>query len=86
MHRNLDLFEGIIESQLFNLPDHRKGGFAYASMVAGLIPWFELNKKMVVRNGDTPAKLLDAELIYFEVDDLQCSIVRRAAVITLRHS
>jgi uncharacterized membrane protein YpjA len=85
IHRNLDLFEDTIETQLFNLPNHRKGGFANASMVAGLIPWFEPNKKMVVRDGDTPAKLLDADPIYFEVDDLQCSIVRRAAVITLRH-
>lgn len=85
IQQNLHIFENNMETQLFNLPAHRQKGFSNASMVVGLIPWFEPDKKMVIRDGNTPAKNLDAEPIYFEVDDIQCSIIRRAAIITARH-
>ncbi len=82
---NQNIFQETVETQLFNLPAHRLGGFANVSMIAGLIPWFEPNKMRVVRDGSTPVNELDAEPIYFEVDALKCSLVRKAAVISSRH-
>lgn len=82
---NGDLFQETIETQLFNLPEHRLYGFSNASMIAGLIPWFEPDKLRVVRDRSTPVDQLDADPIFFEVDQLKCSLLRRAAVITARH-
>ena len=82
---NGDLFEETIDTQLFNLPAHRLSGFANASMIAGLIPWFEPNNKRIVRDGNTAVKELDAEVIYFEIEDLKCSILRKASIIKARH-
>jgi len=74
-----------MQTDLFNLPGHRMEGFANASMLAGLLPWFDHDNRRIVRSGDTPAKDLESRPIPFVVGEVSGSLTRSAAIITGMH-